>query len=292
MINIEQLQVKYGDFTALQINDPIAIEKGDRIGIIGSNGAGKSTLIKAVLGLVPYSGKINTEIATRNMAVHMQENNYVQSMPVKYIIQAILNTEIRKNEKLKELIEFFQFSPSLNKKFHTLSGGQKQRLTIILVLMQNSPITFFDEITSGLDFETRETLMVKIKEWFKNTDSSLCMVTHYYDELNNLTDKLLILDKGKVVAFGKTSELFERYCGKVLVVVNNDEKNRRLTEKFTKAEAPEHLLAFSCDNANDEISIVTTLSMHNVDYKRISNDIEILYANAIAQMKSRGVSNE
>jgi ABC-2 type transport system ATP-binding protein len=292
VINIEQLQVKYGEFTALKINEPITIEKGDRIGIIGSNGAGKSTLIKAVLGLVPYSGKINTEIAPQNMAVHMQENNYVQSMSVKYIIQAILDTDIRKNKKLRELIDFFGFAPSLNKKFHTLSGGQKQRLTIILVLMQDAPITFFDEITSGLDFETRETLMVKIQEWYKNSDNSLCVVTHYYDELNNLTDKLLILEKGQVVVFGKTSELFERYCGKVLIVVSNNEKNRLLTGDFSKAAAPEHLLAFSCDSFDDEIRIVTALSKHNIDYKRISNDIEILYANAIAQMRIGGASNE
>ena len=291
MINVEQLQVKYGEFTALEINDPITIEKGDRIGIIGLNGAGKSTFIKAILGLVKYSGKINTEVDMRNMAVHMQENNYVQSMPVKYIIQAVLNADIRKNKKLKELIDFFDFAPSLNKKFHTLSGGQKQRLTIILVLMQDAPITFFDEITSGLDFETREILMGKIKEWYKNADSALCMVTHYYDELNNLTDKLLILEKGKVVAFGKTCALFERYCGKVLIVTDNNEKNSLLTKGFAQAEAPPHLLAFSCDSIEDEIGIVTTLSTHNVDYKRVSNDIEILYANAIKQMKSGGASN-
>ena len=291
VINIEQLRVKYGGFTALEINDPITIEKGDRIGVIGLNGAGKSTFIKALLGLVKYSGKISTKIDSRSMAVHMQENNYAQSMPIKYIIQAVLNTDISNNKKLKELIDFFDFAPSLSKKFNTLSGGQKQRLTIILVLMQNAPITFFDEITSGLDFETREILMAKIKEWYKNSGNSLCMVTHYYDELNNLTDKLLILDKGRVVAFGKTSELFEKYCGKVLIVADNNEKNSLLTKNFVQAAAPEHLLAFSCANVDDEIRIATTLSTHNVDYKRISNDIEILYANAMAQIKSGGLSN-
>jgi ABC-2 type transport system ATP-binding protein len=291
MINIKQLQVNYDNFTALHINQPITIEKGDRVGIIGLNGAGKSTFIKAVLGLVDYKGEINTEIDKRDMAVHMQENNYVQSMPIKYIIQAVLNTEIRHNKKLQELIDFFDFAPSLNKKFHTLSGGQKQRLTIILVLMENAPITFFDEITSGLDFETRETLMAKIKEWYKNSDNALCMVTHYYDELNNLTDKLLILEKGKVVAFGETSKLFEQYCGKVLIVTKDNDKTRSLATDFPQVAAPNHLLAFSCDNPEDEISIVTLLSTHNIDYKRISNDIEILYANAIAQMKSGGKSN-
>jgi len=285
MIHIESLQVKYGDFTALDIKEPITIEQGDRIGIIGSNGAGKSTFVKAILGLAGYSGKINSNIKTTDMAVHMQENNYVKTVPVKYIIQAILNTDIRKNKKLKDLIDFFDFAPCLNKKFPALSGGQKQRLTIILVLMQNAPLTFLDEVTSGLDFETRETLMSKIEEWYRDSDGSLCIVSHYYDELKTLTDKLLILDKGQVVAFGKTAELFEQFCGKVIIIVDNTEKNKRITSNLPQITAPGHLLAFSCNNAEDEISIVTNLSQNNIDYKRSSNDIEILFVNAEKHMR-------
>jgi len=285
MITIEQLQVRYGDFTALDITEPIAIGRGDRIGIIGSNGAGKSTFVKAVLGLIGYSGKIDSEVDARDMAVHMQENNYVRTVPIKYIMQAVLNTDIRSDKKLKDLIDFFDFAPCLNKKFPTLSGGQKQRLTIILVLMQNAPITFFDEVTSGLDFETRETLMAKIEEWYKDSDSSLCIVSHYYDELKALTDKLLILEKGRVVAFGKTTELFERFCGKVLIVADNNEANRLLTGDLPQVAAPEHLLAFPCNSADDELHIVTTLSRQGVDYKRASSDIEILFASAIRQMR-------
>jgi len=292
MINIEELQVRYGDFTALDIKKPITIEKGDRIGIIGSNGAGKTTFVKAVLGLVGYSGKIDSDINVRDMAVHMQENNYVRTVPVKYIIEAVLNTDIKKDKKLKELIDFFDFEKCLNKKFPALSGGQKQRLTIILVLMQNAPITFFDEVTSGLDFETRETLMAKIEEWYKNSDSSLCIVSHYYDELKALTDKLLILEKGRVAAFGKTTELFEQFCGKVLIVVDNNEENRLLTKHLPQIAAPEHLLAFPCNGTDDEIRIVTTLSQKNVDYKRASNDIEILFASAIKQVRQEEASNE
>jgi ABC-2 type transport system ATP-binding protein len=292
MIQIEQLQVNYGNITALNIREQLTINKNDRIGIIGSNGAGKSTFIKAILGLVKYTGKIKTDLDIQSMAVHMQENNYVQTMPVKYIIQAVLNTEIRNNKKLNELIDFFDFSTSLNKKFHTLSGGQKQRLTIILVLMQNAPITFLDEITSGLDFETRETLMVKIKKWYEKADNTLCIVTHYYDELKALTDKLLILEKGKVVAFGNTHELFEQYCGKILIVIENNNANNLVTKDFVKTSAPEHLLAFSCNGLDDEIRIVSTLSERNIDYKRVSCDIEILFASAIKKYKMEIDENE
>lgn len=288
MINIEHLQVKYNDFIALDINAPITIDKGDRIGIIGSNGAGKTTFVKAILGLVGYNGKISTKLKFSDMAVHMQENNYVKTVPVKYIIQAVLNTNIQKDQKLKELIDFFEFSPCLNKKYQALSGGQKQRLTIILVLMQNATITFFDEVTSGLDFETRQKLMSKIVGWYQQNENSLCIISHYYDELNALTDKLLILEKGHVVAFGKTNELFERYCGKVVIVVDNNEKNRSLTGNLPQVAAPGHLLAFPCNSSADEIRIVTELSHNNVNYKRSTNDIEILFANAVKQIRDGG----
>jgi len=283
MIHIDNLQVKYGEFTALDIREPITIEKGDRIGVIGSNGAGKSTFVKAMLGLVSYSGTVRSDIHCRDMAVHMQENNYVKTVPVRYILEAVLNTDVRKNKQLRDLIDFFEFEPCLSKKVPALSGGQRQRLTIILVLMQNAPLTFFDEVTSGLDFETRETLMAKMEEWYRHSEQSLCIVSHYYDELKALTDKLLILEKGRVVAFGKTAELFERFCGRVLIVAENSEKNRLLTRDLPQIAAPEHLLAFPCKDADDEMRIAATLSQHNVDYKRVSNDIEILFASAIRQ---------
>jgi ABC-2 type transport system ATP-binding protein len=213
-------------------------------------------------------------------------------MPVKYIIQAVLDTDIRGNKRLEDLIDFFDFAPCLNRKYNALSGGQKQRLTIILVLMQNAPITFFDEVTSGLDFETREALMAKIREWYKNSENSLCIVTHYYDELKAMTDKLLILEKGRVAAFGRTTELFERFCGKTLIVVNNNEENRPLAKEFPRSAAPEHLLAFPCNSIDDEIRIVTKLSAHNLDYERTSGDIKILFANAIRQTQKEGGENE
>jgi len=94
MVTIKNLEVKYGNEVALSIKSPITFEVGDRIGIIGSNGAGKTTLVKSILGLINYNGSIHTNLKLEEMSAHMQQNDYVDTMAVKHIIEAILNTKI------------------------------------------------------------------------------------------------------------------------------------------------------------------------------------------------------
>ena len=269
MIQINNLEVK------LYIKS-LDIKKGEKVGVIGSNGAGKSTFIKALLELVDYSGEIKKDIDTKDIAVHMQFNNYAETVTVKDIIELIINGKIEKNQVVKELIEFFDFSDCLNKIYKKLSGGQKQRLTLILVMASNSSLTIFDEVTSGLDFETREKLMKKLKEWYKYKDTTLILVSHYYEELENLVDKLLILDNGKVVDFGNKKDLFKKYCGNVVFIINNSEFNKKLFEKEKTVEISKEKLAILIDDKKEERKIVDKLIEKDIDYTRTKNDIELV----------------
>ncbi len=280
LLTIRQLQVTYGKQTALQIQTPITFERGDRIGVIGSNGAGKTTLVKALLGLAPYQGSIVTELKPEQMAVHMQFNEYVTTMPVKYIMETILNTRIKSDSQLQELIRFFDFEGCLGKRYSALSGGQKQRLTIILVMMQRAELTFYDEVTSGLDFESRQKLMEKLVEWYRDRKDTLVVISHYYEELEQLADKLLILDQGKVVAFGKKEELFRTYCGKAILVLENNERNKALTKGCSLLVAPEHLIALTCRDEAEEEKMLSLLNRNNINFKRSNCDIEIMTINA------------
>jgi ABC-type multidrug transport system len=275
MIQINNLEVKYGKNIALYIKS-LDIKKGEKVGVIGSNGAGKSTFIKALLELVDYSGEIKKDIDTKDIAVHMQFNNYAETVTVKDIIELIINGKIEKNQVVKELIEFFDFSDCLNKIYKKLSGGQKQRLTLILVMASNSSLTIFDEVTSGLDFETREKLMKKLKEWYKYKDTTLILVSHYYEELENLVDKLLILDNGKVVDFGNKKDLFKKYCGNVVFIINNSEFNKKLFEKEKTVEISKEKLAILIDDKKEERKIVDKLIEKDIDYTRTKNDIELV----------------
>lgn len=290
MISINNLEVKYGKELALLIKSPIKFESGDRIGIIGSNGAGKTTLVKAILGLIKYNGSINTKVKPEEMSAHMQFNNYVDTMAVKHIIEAILDTKIKNNKELQELIDFFDFNSCLNKRYSALSGGQKQRLTIILVLIQDAPLAFFDEVTSGLDFETRQQLMSKIEEWYRNKNTIICIVSHYYEELEKLTNKILILEKGRVVDFGDKEELFRKYCGKSIIILANNDKNIEITKNFRKIKSPDHLIAVSCMSIEDELEVAKLLIENDISFKRSNSDIEIMSINAKNKAKSEEVA--
>ena len=288
LLSIQDLTVRYGADTVLSIQSPIRIEEGDRVGVIGSNGAGKTTLIKSILGLVPYKGIIKTGLKPEQMAVHMQFNEYTDSMPVKYIMEAILGRKLTRDKKLQELISFFEFEDCLRKRYSKLSGGQKQRFTIILVMMQNAELTFYDEVTSGLDFETRQKLVEKLVEWYQGKETSFLMVSHYYEELDQLADKLLILDKGRVIDYGRREELFRKYCGRAVIIVGNTEMNMTLLSGFGKLASPAHLIAMSCESEEKEERIVRLLLENDINYKRSNNDIEMLYINAKAREEMAG----
>lgn len=283
LLTIKQLQVRYGNHIALQINSPLDFEKGERVGVIGSNGAGKTTLVKAILGLTKYEGRIRTDLKPEQMAAHMQSNAYATTMPVKRIMETVLDTKIKENKELQELIAFFEFEKCLSKRYSVLSGGQKQKFTIIMVMMQKAELTFYDEVTSGLDFETRQKLMEKMVEWYRNKNDSLIIVSHYYEELEQLADKILLLDQGKVIAYGKTQELFRTYCGDAIFIFDNNPVNESLTKGFRALKSPNHLIALTCRNKEEERRLLTILVENNVNFKRSSSDIEIMSINARKQ---------
>lgn len=280
LLSIENLTVRYGKDVVLQIGSPVLIEEGDRVGIIGSNGAGKSTLIRSILGLVNYQGSIRTALPMDRIAVHMQSNEYTDSMATKHIMEAILQTKISRNQRLQELIRYFEFEDCLRKRYSKLSVGQKQRFTIIMVMMQDAPLTFYDEVTSGLDFETRQKLVEKMVTWYRQRDASLCIVSHYYEELEQLANKLLILDKGRVIAYGKKEELFRRYCGRAVIILKHSQEKEALFRPYDRLASPAHLIALPCETEEKERELTDLLLAHNMDYTRSTTDIEMIYTNA------------
>ena len=93
-------------------------------------------------------------------------------------------------------------------------------------------------------------------------------------------DKLLILDRGKVIDYGRKEVLFHKYCGRAVIVVEHSDKNEAILAGYDRLASPARLIALSCTSQEKEREITEVLLKHNVNYKRSSDDIEILYTNA------------
>lgn len=281
MLKIKDLQVQYKDFTALNIQGEIDIQGNDIVGIIGANGAGKSTLIKALTNQVAYTGNIEKP---KDVAVHLQENPYPNVLTCQTIMEGLLKTTLNKDEKLKSLVDFFNFQNMLKKKVTQLSGGQKQRLTLIMVLYQDAPLTCFDEMTAGLDFEARSRLMEKIQEWYSGKNATLLLVTHYFDEIEKLANKLLIIDKGHMIDFGSTKDLFKKYVGYSTILIEEDYEKLTLPTGI-KIVSQKGKQAFSFANKKEEEEAIKALAVLGKKFSISNNSIEIIYLNALSQSK-------
>lgn len=209
MIRFNDVEVFYGEKRALYLPGSLMLKEKRRIGIIGPNGAGKSTLINALLGMVPYRGEITRSFRPEEICVHMQENHYAENISIRDIMEFILGGRLEDNARVMELIAFFDFEKLLKSRFNKLSGGEKQRLTLILVLAQPSELTIFDEVTTGLDFVTRQKLMRLIREWYRDKDTTVVMVSHYYEELEDFVDDIIYLDDGQLLAWGDVRQLYQ-----------------------------------------------------------------------------------
>ncbi len=218
MIKINNLKVKYGNTLALNVTEPFEFMAGDRVAIVGVNGAGKSSLVNAIINSINYEG--NIECNRSDIAVHFQHNDYNDKVSLTTVIELITKKRYQDNLKIQELINYFNLQNCLKKKFKNLSGGEKQKFTLCLVLYQNKPITFFDEPTTGLDYIARENLIELLSNYYQDHNCTVGYVTHYYEEIKKLANKLLLIDQGNVICYGDIKELFHKYCSSEVFIID------------------------------------------------------------------------
>ena len=265
LIKAESLTKMYGDFVAVDgINFQVA--KGESFGLLGPNGAGKSTTmrmiastlertsgdlkilgmdpneqgpkIRAYLGVVPQTDNLDTELK-----VH--ENLYIYGRYFGFGKKYILN-------KIEELLDFAQLQDKRDSKTDALSGGMKRRLTIARGLMNEPEIFLLDEPTTGLDPQARHILWDRLFR-LKEQGVTLVITTHYMDEAEQLCDRLIVMDNGKIMAEGSPAELIRTYSSKeVLEVRFGSDKNAEISKQISglgeRIEIlPDRILIYSQD---------------------------------------------
>ena len=188
--------------------ESIDIFLGDTVGLIGEDGAGKTTLINCIVGKMAYQGSIERNFSIQDFGVQFQSNDYDPPVKVKELVEAVCQKSAS-NPELKAGLKEFELEELLTKKVKKLSGGQRKRLTLFLAVFKKPKLLILDEPTSALDYQKRRKILHTLKVAMDK--KTVLISTHYYDDIEDWANKILILEKGKVVFFGTVRELEERY---------------------------------------------------------------------------------
>jgi len=281
MIVAKGLTKVYGDFKAVDGID-FTVKRGESFGLLGPNGAGKSTTMKMIASTSQRSGgellilgkdpnKHGPEIRA-HLGVVPQQDNLDRELKVWENLMVYgryfgLSRKFLKG-KINELLEFAQLVEKRNNKVEELSGGMKRRLTIARGLVNEPEILMLDEPTTGLDPQARHILWDRLFR-LKELGVTLVITTHYMDEAEQLCDRLMVMDKGKIMAEGSPAELIKKYSSKeVLEVRFGSENNATVAEQLKgigdRLEIlPDRILVYT-DNGEKALEKIVKKNLHPV----------------------------
>jgi lipooligosaccharide transport system ATP-binding protein len=229
LVQARGLTKKFGDFVAVDAVD-FDIAKGEAFGFLGPNGAGKTSTMKMITTVSPITeGKLSVfgfdpategrEIRKR-LGVVPQEDNLDLELTVAenlYVYGRYHDMDrARIRQRTEELLEFAQLADRAKSKVEPLSGGMKRRLIIARALINEPELVILDEPTTGLDPQARHLLWDRLYR-LKREGATLIITTHYMDEAEQLCDRLVVMDKGKIVAEGSPRELISQHAPREVV---------------------------------------------------------------------------
>ncbi len=217
MLEIKNIVKAYGDFTVL--NDiSLSIQDSEIVSILGPSGSGKTTLLNLILGLIkPDSGSIifndnditNTPMQERGFNIVFQDYALFPNLNAyKNITYGLKNKpDISTKEDVDALIDLLELRDQLDKKIDNLSGGQKQRVALARTMVMKPKILLLDEPLSALDGVIKESIKEKIVTIAKDYKLTTIIVTHDPEEALTISDKVLIINKGKIEQYGSPEQI-------------------------------------------------------------------------------------
>ena len=269
VINIEGLTKTYDKFTAVD-EISFTVNEGEVFALLGPNGAGKTTTVEIIECLkTPDKGKVEVfgidlkdkkkqNDVKRRIGVMPQNFNAFDWLTVKENLEYFRELYSSKIST-DELIDRVGLGEKMNSIYKTLSGGTKQRVGIAISLINEPELLFLDEPTAGLDPQARRetwNLIRKLKEQGK----TIFLTTHYMEEAQELSDRILIIIEGKIVAGGSPNELIENYGGNKSVILKNCNK-KILEDRGIKYETGiENQIQIIFDNNEQLFNILSAVT--------------------------------
>ncbi|MFF0175987.1 ABC transporter ATP-binding protein [Micromonospora profundi] len=216
-LEVRNLHKRYGQHVAVD-DVSFTVEAGEIFGIIGPNGAGKTTTVECIAGLrTPDSGSIsvlgfdpkgNRAEVRERLGVQLQESSFPDAIKVAEALE-LYSSFYRDPVDWRELMGLLGLTEKRDTQYKALSGGQKQRLSIALALVGNPKVAILDELTTGLDPQARRDTWSVI-ERVRDTGVTILLVTHFMDEAERLSDRVVVIDRGRVAAVDTPAGLIER----------------------------------------------------------------------------------
>ena len=244
----------------------VTVRQGEAFGFLGPNGAGKSSTMRMVAAVSPVTGgtlrilgmdpavdgpKIRARIGvcpqedTLDTELNVRDNLYIYG---RYF--GLPRAEVR--QRVDELLEFVQLTEKAGAKVEDLSGGMKRRLTIARSLINRPEVLLLDEPTTGLDPQARHVVWDRLFR-LKQQGVTLVLTTHYMDEAEQLCDRLVVMDKGLIVAEGSPMELIRSYSTREVAelrfgVGEHERIAPKVEDLAERVEVlPDRLLLYSAD---------------------------------------------
>lgn len=245
VIRAKNLTKKYKDFVAVDGID-FEVKRGESFGLLGPNGAGKSTTMKMISSVSQRTGGELTILGKEPNTHGPEIRAHLGVVPQKDLLDRELKAWenlftygryfglSRKflKQKVEELLEFAQLTEKRNSKADDLSGGMQRRLAIARGLVNEPEILMLDEPTTGLDPQARHILWDRLFR-LKEQGVTLVITTHYMDEAEQLCDRLIVMDKGKIMAEGSPATLIKQYSSKEVVEVRfGTDKNEKFAPQL------------------------------------------------------------
>jgi lipooligosaccharide transport system ATP-binding protein len=279
VIRAENIVKKYGDFIAVD-GISFEVQRGESFGLLGPNGAGKSTTMKMIAAVsTRTSGNLevlgmdpNTDgpAIRSQLGVVPQEDNLDEELRVRENLitygRFFGMSHAAVAKRADELLEFAQLTERAKSKVEPLSGGMKRRLTIARSLMNDPQMLLLDEPTTGLDPQARHILWDRLFR-LKEQGTTLVLTTHYMDEAEQLSDRIIVVDKGAIMAEGSPSQLIRQYSSKeVLEVRYGSDKNQSVAKSIAdigerQEILPDRILIYS-DNGERDLAVITKRGHH------------------------------
>ena len=235
-VEVKNISKLYGSQKAVD-QASFTVGSGEIVGLLGPNGAGKSTLMKIISCFIPPTeGSVRVcgfdifddSLEVRKRVGYLPENNplYLEMYVREYLkhIAGIYKLKGDIRQKVEEIVQRTGLSPEAHKKIAELSKGYRQRVGLAQALIHDPEILILDEPTSGLDPNQLVDIRKLIKEIGK--EKTVILSTHIMQEVEAVCDRVIIINKGRIVADDKTSRLSELSKGKmrIIVEINKDEK--------------------------------------------------------------------